>query len=168
MLGYITTEGRGAADRLLAEVAAQLRAEGWQLAGAVQVNCDRTDGLPRDMNLHVLTGADVVRISQNLGAGSRGCRLDAAGLEQAVGLVATALGGRPQPRLVIVNKFGMQEAEGRGFRPVIGQALAQGIPVLIAVGADNLAAFEAFAGGLAAPVVADLTAILGWCRGASV
>jgi hypothetical protein len=164
MLGYITTEGQGVADKLLAEVAAMLRAEGWVLAGAVQVNADRPEGQRCDMDLHVLAGVDVVRISQNLGPLARGCRLDAAGLEEAVGLVEAALGAEPRPRLLIVNKFGKQEAEGRGFRPVIGQALASGMPVLTAVGRANLDAFGAFAQGLGAPISAEVGAVLTWCR----
>lgn len=167
MLGYITTEGRGATDRLLADVAARLRADGWQLAGAVQVNGPPVEGRACDMDLHVLAGAEVVRISQNLGALSRGCRLDPTGLEQAVGLVEAALHGVPQPRLLIVNKFGKQEAEGRGFRPVIGQALAAGLPVLTAVNATNALRFEDFAGGLAVPVAEDVEAVLRWCRAAA-
>ena len=165
MLGYVIVEGRGTADRLLADVARRLGDDGWPLAGAIQINAER-EGAVCDMDLHVLAGDRVVRISQRLGALARGCRLDPAGLEQAVGLVARAIeaAGTDRPRLMIVNKFGKQEADGRGFRPLIGQALADGIPVLTAVGAANRPAFDDFAEQMAEPVEPEIGAVLTWCR----
>ncbi|MFT7059716.1 MAG: hypothetical protein ACJASV_002228 [Pseudorhodobacter sp.] len=162
MLGYITTQQRGLTDQLLAEVATVLRVEEHRLAGVVQVNQEFDPARPCHMDLHVLNGGEVIRISQNLGALSKGCRLDPAGLEQAVGLVAHAL--EAGPRLLIINKFGKQEADGRGFRPLIGQALAAGIPVLTAVSADNHPAFALYAEELAEQLAAETQTILHWCR----
>ena len=162
MLGYLAGGGRGAADEIVAEVAARLRAEGMALAGAVQVNVHRDPARKCDMELHVLSGTEVVRISQDLGLHSSGCRLDSAGLERAAGLVAAALA--EGPALLVVNKFGKQEAEGRGFRPLIGQAVAEGIPVLTAVNASNLPAFLDFAGDLAEALPSDPAAVAAWCR----
>lgn len=161
MLAYVTGGGRGAADLLLWDVAARLRAMGWPLAGAVQANIEVDPARPCDMELHVLDGREVVRISQNLGPLSKGCRLDAAGLEQVVGLVERALLGAP--RLLIINKFGKQEIDGRGFRPLIGQAMASGIAVLTSVNVGNLAGFESFAQDMASPLPADMDAVLKWC-----
>ena len=162
MLGYVTGGERGQADVVLAEVAARLRAEGAALAGVVQLNDEFDAARPCHMDLHILTGTQVVRISQNLGALSKGCRLDPAGLEQAVGVVARALEAGPE--LLIVNKFGKQEADGRGFRPLIGQALAAGIPVLTAVNAGNRAAFESFADGLGVALACSHEAVLQFCH----
>ena len=106
MLGYIVSESRGAGDVLLGAVAQRLRAQGISLAGAVQVNVERGAGRKCDMELHILSGYDVVRISQNLGALAQGCRLDAHGLERAVGLTSVAL--QQNPALLIINKFGKQ------------------------------------------------------------
>lgn len=161
MLGYVTTDRRGLADPLLFDVAARLRGLGWHLAGAVQVNVDVDPERPCDMDLHVLAGDHVVRISQNLGAHSTGCHLDPAGLETAVGLVEAALDDHP--RLIIVNKFGKQELDGRGFRPVIGRALAMGVPVLTAVNADSMAGFQAYAGGMGTALSASAAPVLEWC-----
>ncbi|SPH24010.1 hypothetical protein DEA8626_03057 [Defluviimonas aquaemixtae] len=162
MLGYVVSEGRGAADRCLAAVAERLLAEGWRLAGAIQVNSDRADSARCDMDLHVLGPDRIVRISQNLGALSQGCRLDPAGLEQAVGLVERALDAGPE--LLIVNKYGKQEIDGRGFRPVIGRSLAQGVPVLTAVNQASLDGFNAFAHDMSERIALDRDAVLGWCR----
>lgn len=161
MLGYVVAEGRGAGDLLIAQVAETLRAQGVPLAGAVQVNAERDPEYKCDMDLHILSGADVVRISQDLGKLSRGCRLDPAGLESAVGLVAAAL--EDKPALLIVNKYGKQEIDGRGFRPLIGEALANDIPVLTAVNAGNLDAFLEFAEDLGSRLPDSVDGILTWC-----
>jgi hypothetical protein len=162
MLGVIEIDGRGAGDRLLAGLSDRLVGMGWPLAGVIQINTVFDPARPCHMDLMVLNGAGRVRISQDLGPLSRGCRLDASGLETAVGLVEAALDARP--RLLIVNKFGKQEAEGRGFRPVIGQALAMGVPVLTTVGPRNRPALDAFAEGMAESLPPDEVAVLDWCR----
>jgi nucleoside-triphosphatase THEP1 len=165
MLAFFTSEGRGAADRVLAELAGLLEAEGLRLAGAVQVNLERTDQPRCDMELRILGTEETVRISQDLGRGSRGCRLDPDGLERAVGLAERGLDARAD--LVFVNKFGKHEAEGRGFRPLIAQALADDIPVLTAVNRSNLEAFLAFTDGIAEELPPELAPLLAWCRRAT-
>ncbi len=162
MLGYVIAQGRGVADALLAETARRLLSLRWRVAGVVQINRETARDGRCDMDLMVLDHDHVVRISQDLGPHARGCRLDTAGLEQAVGLVEQALARAPQ--LLIVNKFGKSEIEGRGFRHAIGLALAEGVPVLTAVNASNLDGFIAFSEGLAEPVAPDGDAILDWCH----
>lgn len=160
-LAYVIGDGRGAVDRLLADVAAALLAEGIALAGVVQHNTETLGAVRCDMDLQVLGRTDTVRISQRLGNAAQGCRLDQQGLEEAVGLVEGSLPGKS---LLIVNKFGKTEAEGRGFRPVIAMALGQGQPVLVGLNRDNLAGFQAFAEGIGAEVPAKFDALLTWCR----
>lgn len=165
MLAFISCDERGKANRILADLARDLEARGWPLAGAVQVNVAGEDD-KCDMDLHVLSTGRVVRITQDLGALSEGCRLDPDGLEQAVGLAAAVLDSGA--RLAVVNKFGRTEAEGRGFRPFIGQALASGVPVILAVGHGHRAAFESFADGMATELPADAGAVLDWCTATAV
>ena len=64
----------------------------------------------------VWTTLGALRISQDRGKWARGCRLDAGSLELAVAQVASALDVGAD--LMIINKFGKHEAEGRGFRAV--------------------------------------------------
>jgi Protein of unknown function (DUF2478) len=64
--------------------------------------------------------------------------------------------------LFILNKIGPEEATGRGFCNVIGVALDHNIPVLVGVGEASKAAFEAFTGGLASALPAQMPAILEW------
>lgn len=163
MLGYIVAEGPGEADAALAGLARRLAAEGIPLAGVVQTTTARGDGQRDDMDLRVIGTGRIVRISQTLGAGATGCRLDPAGLEEAVGLVAAEI-DRAGARLLLLNRFGRQEAEGHGFRPLIGRALGDGIVVLTAVGAEYLPAFATFAGGMEERLPADVDALARWCR----
>ena len=159
-LGYVTSTERGATDRLLTDFADRLAARGVRLAGVVQSNQPCADDHACDMDLRLLPAGPMIRISQSLGAGSRGCRLDTAGLEQAVGLTGPEL--ERAPDLLMINKFGKHEAEGRGFRPLIGEALLRGIPVILGVNGTNHAAFDAFSDGAAQAVAADPASLDAW------
>lgn len=147
-LSYLSLPGRGATDARLAEIAADLTGMGLRLAGTVQTNLARAKDHPCDMDLQVLPDGPVFRISQALGAASRGCRLNPGVLEDAVVQAARHLDGAD---LLIVNKFGKLETQGRGFVPLIVEALARGIPVLVGVNGLNLPDFLTFAGGEATP-----------------
>lgn len=164
-LGYVSTGERGRSDGLLAGVAAALAAQSVALGGVVQINTEVDPSRPCHMDLAVLGTAHQIRISQFLGTGSKGCRLDPAGLEEAVGHVERAL-ETPLPKLLFINKFGKQECEGRGFRPLIGRALELDIPVLTAVSALNLPQFLDFAGGMETELAAEHDTVMAWCRAA--
>lgn len=161
MLGYIIADA--GADGCLAAVALRLEAAGIPFAGAIQNNAARDDGQPPDMDLRIIGTERIIRISQMLGPGSTGCRLNAAALEEAAGLVGAAL-DTGAPRVLLLNRFGRQEAEGRGFRPLIGRALGEGLAVLTVVGADYLSAFADFAGGMAERLPAETEALRRWCH----
>ncbi len=70
-----------------------------------------------------------------------------------------------RPDLLIVNKFGKMEGEGRGFRDLIARAVAEGVPVLIGVNGLNRDALEVFLGGPAPLVAAEVGAVLDWAAG---
>ncbi|MFC3615377.1 DUF2478 domain-containing protein [Lutimaribacter marinistellae] len=161
-LAYTMAPGRGDTDLLLFRLAKALTKAGVRTAGTVQINSESPSGGPCDMDVQVLPDGQVFRISQSLGTGSRGCRLDPTALESAVGYVQKALDVGAD--CLIINKFGKQEADGRGFRPVIAEALTRGIPVLVGVNALNLSAFNYFAGGLAQDLRPELTALEAWAH----
>lgn len=158
-LGYVTLQGKGATDACLMQAVAQMRRARLALAGTVQTNPDRTGRDKCDMDLHVLPEGPVLRISQDLGKGARGCRLDSDALERAVAACLARLDGAA---LVVINKFGKQEGLGRGFVPVIAAALERGLPVLVGVSALNLPAFLDFAEGLAHALPAEPAAVARW------
>lgn len=162
--GYVTVQGKGRIDLLLAEVVERLETHGVAMAGTVQTNIERCDRPHCDMDLRLLPDGPVVRISVDRGTEARGCRLDAGALEQSVLWVAGAL---EKAELLVINKFGKQEAEGKGLAGVIAEALERGLPVLVGVNGLNLPAFLDFAGGMAMELVADAETIVGWCLSSS-
>jgi hypothetical protein len=119
-----------------------------------------------DMDVRVLPGQDTIRITQSLGQHSTGCRLNPEAITRAV--AAVEAGDLGATDLFLLNKFGPEEAEGRGFRMAIGAALERGVPVLVGMsgGTANKSAFQEFAGDIAHAVPADVEAILDWCRAA--
>ena len=130
------------------------------MTGVVQINAERDDAGPCDMDVKVLPDGPAIRISQSLGREARGCRLDPAALERAVGLVEARLAEGAD--CLIVNKFGKHEAEGRGFRTAIAEALSADIPVLVGLNRLNADAFVQFSGGLAVELAPNLEDLANW------
>lgn len=161
-IAFTTASGTGALDDLLRGVALRLMAAGLRPCGIVQVNTERVQGAPCDMDVQVLPDGPVLRISQHLGPGARGCRLAPGALEEAAGQVLAALAKGPD--VLIVNKFGKHEADGRGFRPVIAAALDRHIPVLVGVSASNRQAFLDFSGDMAVALPPEQEALLDWLK----
>ncbi|TFL19635.1 DUF2478 domain-containing protein [Jannaschia formosa] len=162
-LAYTMTRGRGELDPLLHDTARRAIASGRRVAGIVQVNSDRPGCARCDMDAVVLPDGPVIRISQSLGREARGCRLDAEGLERAVSVTEMHL--KRGADLLIVNKFGKQEAAGRGFRPLIAEALDAGADVLVGVNPLNLQALLDFTGGLAVALEPDAARLADWVAG---
>lgn len=163
LIGYVCKPGRGAVDQVLAEVVTDLTRRGVRLAGTVQSNRDRADRAHCDMDLRVLPDGPEFRISQDLGQAAQGCRLNPSALEQAVAEASLRLEGA---QMLIVNKFGKHEAEGRGFRDLIAEALSRDLPVLLGVNKLNLAAFHDFTGGLATQLSPEPAEISAWVQAA--
>jgi len=161
-LAYVTTEIRGEIDRLLSETAERLLSEGMRLSGVVKIlEDDPKYAHACDMDLRVLPDGPFISITQSLGEGSTGCRLDPAGISEAVAAVEQRQAA--QTDLFILNKFGPQEADGHGFCGAIGDTLARDIPVLVGVGTASRAAFDKFAEGLAEPLAPNVDSIYKWC-----
>lgn len=163
-IAYTMANRRGGTDLLLHEVSEMAAARGIETCGLVQINSDCEGGGRCDMDVRILPDGKVIRISQSLGPGASGCRLDSQALEEAAGLVAAEL--EHGAALMIINKFGKSEAEGHGLRGVIAEALARDVPVLVGLGAQNEPAFEEFSGGLAEKLPPETGAILGWISAA--
>ncbi|WP_419913209.1 DUF2478 domain-containing protein [Hoeflea sp.] len=139
---------------------AALRAEGLRIVGFVQRETpDPTTCCDITYLEDIVTGQRH-RISQALGAGSRGCKLDPQALADVCGDLVGTLEERVD--LLILNRFGKGESDGHGFRVVIEKALDLGIPVLTAVRDTYEPAFEEFAGDLAILLPAEHGAVVGW------
>lgn len=144
----------------LVEVARVLGARGVALAGAIQ-----HDTGPCSMELELLPSALRLSISQNLGSGAIGCRLDATALAEAASIIRRAIDSAPS--LMIFNKFGTQEAAGEGLSDEIAEAVMAGVPVLIAVGERFLAQWSAFTGGEWTQLDCSAEAALAWWNAVS-
>lgn len=160
-LAYILAEEAGSVDPVLLEASARLRAAGIMLAGTVALPSAAEAGHPCETDLLVLPAGPQICISQQLGRHSRGCRLDPAALEEAVMQVRLSCAQGPAGAFLL-NKFGRQEGEGRGFRDLIVEHLAAGRPVVTGLNGLNLPAFEAFAEGLATRLPCDAEAVVEW------
>ncbi len=159
-LAFTIAPGRGETNLLLAGIAAELIGRNIRVVGTVQIDTERGVGRKCDMDVQVLPDGPRIRISEDRGVGARGCRLDADALEGAVADTEAALARGAD--LLLVNKFGKHEAEGRGFRNAIAAALEQDIPVLVGVNKLNRAAFDAFCGDAAEELAADPAVLSAW------
>ena len=161
-LAVLSSGIQGEIDRLLSETADKLQAEGVRLVGVVKVLEENSpDTHACDMDLRVLPDGPPIRITQSLGSGAAGCRLNLGAITEAVAAVEQR--SVDAFDLFILNKFGPQETEGRGFCAAIGSALEQNIPVLVGVGGACRDAFDAFADGMAEVLPPDREAIHKWC-----
>lgn len=161
-LATVTAVGRGETDLLLSEAADFLIERGCEVAGIVKVQSYESafeNGC--DMNVRVLPDGPVIRITQDLGEGSDACRLDPGAISEAVGCVENR--SLDTADLFILNKFGPEEAAGRGFVSAIGKALEAGVPVLVGVGNASRDAFDRFADGMSETLPGNQKAIRKWC-----
>jgi nucleoside-triphosphatase THEP1 len=149
------------ADALIAELATRLRAQGFCLAGAIQSNRAVPNRGRCDMMLEDLATGQLVKASQDRGALANGCRLDSSALEESVGLAASSLGRETD--FVIINRFGKQEAEGRGFRGMIEQAVLLDVPIVVGLNRAHVDSWCHFVGDDPQLLPMDLDAVTDWC-----
>ncbi len=139
------------ADEMLLLLAQRLRDDGRHVMGHIQIRgAAQGDCRCRLMHLVDLATGQQRQISENRGPSARGCHLDWSALTEAASAVERALS--PDTDLLIVNRFGRAEAEGKGLRGAIEKAIALEVPVLVGVRPTYAEAWAAFHGGMAVPV----------------
>lgn len=140
---------RGGSDpgSVLRIIVSEFASRGLKCAGFIQRNIERPGRARCDMVLENVASGSAIPISADRGPGARGCRLDESELARAMMEAMSALAADTD--LLLINKFGKSEAEGRGFRPLIAAALERDIPVLIAVPWSNIESWRHFSGDLA-------------------
>jgi hypothetical protein len=111
-----------------------------------------------------LLGGDEIKISFDRGNEARGCRLDPDAFARIDGWIERAV--LEHVELLVINKFGREEANGRGLRTVLAEALIAEIPLLIGISPQNLSDFLTFVGDSATRLGPDIDAITAWCRNA--
>jgi hypothetical protein len=149
---------------VLVEIVRALQKRGVALAGAIQHSAG-----PCSMSLEILPSGVRIPISQALGSGATGCRLDSAALAEAASMVRRTIDAAtttdPAPSLVVFNKFGAQEADGSGLYDEMAAAMIAGMPVLTAVNEALLPQWTAFTGGEFAQLDCAAKAALAWWDG---
>lgn len=155
-------KGEGAAtDALLYGFALRLKRAGVRLAGAVQSNLPVANRSRCDITLEDLATGQRIKASDDRDRLAKGCRLDQSALEDCVGIAVSSL--EPDTDLVVINRFGKCEAEGRGFRPMIEQAVLLDVPVLVGLNRAHLGSWRTFVGEEPVLLPPELRAVSSWC-----
>jgi Protein of unknown function (DUF2478) len=150
-------------DELLRGFASDLKACGYRVAGLVQIGHHCLDA-PKLSAVLVHTGQELP-LFQDLGACATGCRLDVGQLLEAGAQVARAIDQGAD--LVIVNRFGRQEREGKGLSYLVERALSADIPVVIAVPSHRFADWIRFADGMSVKLRCDRETLDAWWNSVS-
>lgn len=140
-------------EHALRQLVEALRNEGMRLAGVLQHQRQRADRSRCDMELEDIDGGERFALSEDRGGGARGCRMDESCLACVAATVDQSL--EKDVELVIINKFGKAEATGEGLRDEIAKAICKETPLLIAVPACNLDAWNAFMGSVPFTLMAE-------------
>jgi Protein of unknown function (DUF2478) len=138
------------------------RRRGLRIAGVLQHPVCRDAAGHCDVALEELTTGLRTDLFEDRGPGAGGCRLDVAALAEVNGQVARSLDHDPE--LLILNKFGKVEAEGRGLLDLVAMAIGRGIPVLIGVPIRNLQAWRNFAGDMSIEFSSDSPQVTDWLK----
>lgn len=132
-------------DDLLAQATSRAQAAGLRVRGLMMTWPDGAAACGAMVLKDVLSGESFL-VSQDLGPGATGCRVDTQGFARASVVLRRALDEQPPPDLVVVNRFGGLEAEGEGLADELMALLAAGLPVLTAVADKHAAAWARFSG----------------------
>jgi hypothetical protein len=128
-------------------IVAWCRSRNVSLAGVLQHPVAPNGDHRCDVVLEDLMSGHRTALFESRGIHARGCRLDESALAEVTARIERSLEKRPH--LLILNKFGKAESEGRGLRDLIALAIDLGIPTIIGVPRRNLSAWTSFAGDLA-------------------
>lgn len=147
-------------DDILSEFASHLMDQGKRVLGLVQKgHCEGP--ATRELFVTLLHTGNDVQIFQDLGSCAQGCKLDINQLLRAGASISESLtqGGAD---ILIINRFGKLEKEGKGLLFLVEQALSADIPVLIAVPDLHLDGWMEFSGGLGRQLACDAASLVQW------
>jgi nucleoside-triphosphatase THEP1 len=145
---------------LLARFAEDLKKQGVTVRGVVQRDTPDPNGGHAQMDLIDIATGETYPISQKLGRAASSCHLDPSGLADASVVLRRAIAERPD--LIITNRFGDQEASGRGFADEMLGAMSEAIPVLTVVAESWLEQWQDFTGGCSSLLPPSLPALHQW------
>ena len=143
-------------DAVLRGFAADLNALGLRAVGMVQA------GQCADSSLSAVLvhNGEKILLAQDFDPSASGCRLDLSRLQNAGARVAEALEGGAD--LLIVNRFGKRERDGKGLAYLVQRALDADIPVVIAVSSEHFGEWIKVADGMSVKLHCDRAALEAW------
>ena len=144
---------------LRAFVAAQ-SARGLRVGGLLQEHGEGEGCSLHDVSDYNVVTGERLPVMQDLGSEATGCRVDPAAIAVAARQLGDAVAARPE--LIVANRFGRLESEGGGMIAEIGEAVAEGVPLIVCVPLRFLDAWNAFAGGLGSQLPPRREAIETW------
>nr|WP_249159691.1 DUF2478 domain-containing protein [Bradyrhizobium tropiciagri] len=149
-------------DAVLRDFAADLQARGTRVVGMVQTGQCADSSLSAVM----VHSGETLLLAQPPSPGATGCKLDLSRLQAAGARVADALAAGAD--LVIINRFGKRERNGKGLGFLIERALDADIPVVIAVSRQSFEDWIHFADGMSVKLACDRHALEAWWRNVSL
>jgi len=149
-------------DQIIGAVVDDLKDRGVRVAGVIQRSGRADPVLCQGVNVEFIGSDELLSISQELGPDATGCSLDPNRLAHVAGLLSETL--EKGTDLLIINRYGKSEANGRGLIDCANQAVMAGIPVLMAVGWKYQAKWNAYHGGLGLELEPEQAVIADWCR----
>jgi uncharacterized protein DUF2478 len=150
-------------DEILRDFAADLNRRGYRAVGLVQTGHHCLD--TPQLSAMLIHSGEELPLFQDLGACATGCRLDVGQLLDAGARIANAIDHGAD--VVIVNRFGRQEREGKGLSYLVERALSADIPVVIAVPSHRFADWIKFADGMSVRLRCDREALDTWWQAVS-
>ena len=148
-------------DAILRDFATELKTQGARVVGLVQA------GQCADSSLSAVLvhSGEKLLLAQDFDPAATGCRLDLGRLENVGARVAEALEAGAD--LLIINRFGKRERDGKGLAYLIQRALDADVPVVIAVSSASFADWIAFAGGMSVKLNCSHAALEAWWHSVS-
>lgn len=145
-------------DEVLLTFCEALKRTGFRPVGLVQHG--HCHGEPPDLSALLIHTNEQVPLFQDLGSCAQGCRLDVGQLLTAGARVATAIDHGAD--LVVINRFGRLEREGKGLSFLIEMAMSFGVPTVIAVPAARFMDWVKFSGGMSVKLACDAASLHHW------
>jgi nucleoside-triphosphatase THEP1 len=151
-----------AVDQMLEYVARTLVSEGYRVAGFIQYSQEIAGRCCGAVDVEDIATGKRIQIMQPLGRQAKGCRLDPQAMAAVTARALAML--EEGPDILILNRFGKGESEGKGLRAAFEAASLAGVPVLTSVKETYLEPWRGFAGGMSSDLAPDPDAVLRWCR----
>ena len=149
-------------DAVLSASVNLLRSKGVRVAGLLQRLGERLPGGKRTMYVEDLSSGERIRLDIPRGPEASGCSLDSDSLNRAACALRNAITQRPD--VLMVNRFGKQEAEGHGMRAELAEAVSSGLPTIVAVSQSLVGEWEKFLGEPGHLLKPEPTEIVNWTR----